>query len=90
MRKIVSSLLLLLPIFVLAQTNQTKPHTQRKLIAFIHVTVIDTTGAPAKPDMTAVIADHRIIALGKTGKVSVPDGAQVVDARGHYRKSISK
>jgi len=38
-----------------------------------HVTVIDATGSPAKPDMTVVIRDHRIVALGRTGAAALQD-----------------
>jgi hypothetical protein len=48
------------------------------------VTVIDATGAPAKPDMSIVVADGRIIALGKAGKVRLPRGAEIVNARGKF------
>src|SRR5436309_102252 len=60
-----------------------QPAAQRP-IAMTHVTVIDATGAPANPDQTVVIAQDRISALGKTGQVQVPAGAQVVDATGKY------
>ncbi len=42
------------------------------------------TGAPAKPDMAVVITSDRITALGKTGKVRLPTGAQLVDATGKF------
>ena len=53
-------------------------------LVFTHVTVIDATGAPAKPDMTVVVRGDRIEALGKTGKITVPRNAQVVDATGKF------
>ncbi len=53
-------------------------------LVFTHVTVIDATGAPAKPDMTVVVRGDRIEALGKTGKLAVPRNAQVVDATGKF------
>ena len=34
-------------------------------LAFTHVTVIDGTGAPARADMTAVVADGRIADLAQ-------------------------
>lgn len=84
MRKTLSSLLLflfLLPALLLAQQEQT---SQRKPLVFTHVTVIDATGAPAKPDMTVVITDERITALGRTGEIRVPQEAQVIDASGKF------
>jgi len=56
----------------------------QKALVFTHVTVIDATGAPAKPDMTVVIKGDRIAALGKTAKLDVPDNAYVVDATGKF------
>ncbi len=53
-------------------------------IAFIHVTVIDTTGGPAHPDMTVVIAGDRITQAGTTPLPAIPKGAKVVDATGKF------
>ncbi len=53
-------------------------------LAFIHVTVIDATGSPAQPDMTVVIVGDRIAAVGKSSVLSVPPGAQVIDATGKF------
>jgi amidohydrolase family protein len=53
-------------------------------LALTHVTVIDATGSPAQPDMTVVIDGGRIAAVGKSAEMSVPDGAQVVDATGKF------
>jgi imidazolonepropionase-like amidohydrolase len=75
--KIIWSLLLLsaLPFLSLAQT---------KTLVFTHVTIIDATGAPAKPDMIIVITGDRITALGPSGKLPIPKGAQVIDATGKF------
>jgi ankyrin repeat protein len=56
----------------------------QKALVFTHVTVIDATGAPAKPDMTVVIKGGRIAALGKTAKLDVPKNEHVVDATGKF------
>ncbi len=58
-------------------------HGQKTLV-FTHVTVIDATGAPAKPDMTVVIKGDRIAALGKTANLDMPENAHVVDATGKF------
>src|SRR5258708_74341 len=82
MRKVQALLLLLLlPLLLIAQSPQ---NSRTKPFVFAHVTVIDATGAPAKPDMTVVIIGNRIAALGETGKVRVPKDAQVMDATGMY------
>lgn len=65
-------------------TLSTLSLAQPKAIVFTHVTVIDATGAPAKPGMVAVITSDRITALGRSGEVSVPKDAQVVDATGKF------
>src|SRR5256714_4891305 len=82
MRKILTLLLItLLPTLFVAQTESI---SQSELLVFNHVTVIDMTGAPPKPDMTVVIAGNRITALGKSGKIRVPKSAHVIDATGKY------
>src|SRR5262245_46246557 len=48
------------------------------------VTVIDATGKPPLPNTTVLIRGDRIVALGKTGQLAVPAGAQEVDGRGKY------
>ena len=53
-------------------------------LVITHVTVIDATGAPPKPDMTLVVKGSRISGLGKTGTIKVPKGAQVVEAKGKF------
>jgi Sulfatase-modifying factor enzyme 1 len=55
-----------------------------KSLAITGVTVIDATGAPARPDMTVVVIGDRITAIGKPGEVGVPEGARVVDGKGKY------
>src|SRR5262245_55873280 len=57
---------------------------QEAVLAFTHITVIDATGAPAKPDMTVVIANGRISEIGKAGEVRLPAGANEVTATGKF------
>jgi enamidase len=52
------------------------------VIAITHVAVVDGTGAPAARDMTVVIRDGRIAALGPARRVRVPDGATLIDGTG--------
>jgi len=61
--------IILLPTLLVAD-RRTIP--QPKPLVFTEVTVIDATGAPAKPDMTVVIIGNRITTLGKSGKVKIP------------------
>lgn len=52
------------------------------LIVVQGVTLIDGTGAPARRNVTIVISDRHIVAVGREGEVKVPHGAMRVDARG--------
>ena len=51
-------------------------------IAITHVSVIDATGAATRPDLTVIVADERITAVGAANKVGIPRGAKVVDGSG--------
>ncbi len=73
-------LLLSLAITILARQSQ----FPTKSLVFTSVTVIDATGAPAKPNQTVIINGGRIAAIGETGKVTIPKDAQTIDARGKY------
>jgi imidazolonepropionase-like amidohydrolase len=55
-----------------------------KPLEITDVTVIDTTGAPAKPGQTVIVEGNRISQVGDAKKVHAPKGAQVVNARGLY------
>jgi imidazolonepropionase-like amidohydrolase len=81
MKKVLLFLLVWLPVGLVAQQGD---NNQQKTLVFTHVTVIDATGAPAKPDMTVVVRGDRIEALGKTSKLTFPRNAQVVDATGKF------
>jgi hypothetical protein len=80
MRTIALSLILFCSSLLLAQQRT----SSRQVLVFTHVTVIDATGAEAKPDMTVVIRDGRIAALGRSGKIRPPKSARVVDASGKF------
>jgi imidazolonepropionase-like amidohydrolase len=55
-----------------------------KLLVLTHVTVIDATGALARPDMTVVIAGDRITELDSAKQMPVPNDAHVVDGTGKF------
>ena len=55
-----------------------------RTLAITHVTVIEATGAPPKPDMTVVTTGNRISVIGAGANVVVPRGAQVVEGNGQY------
>ncbi|MGA7217106.1 MAG: amidohydrolase family protein [Candidatus Sulfotelmatobacter sp.] len=53
-------------------------------LAITHATVIDCTGAAAKPNSTVVVTGGLISAVGSSEAVTIPSGAQVVDAKGKF------
>jgi hypothetical protein len=63
---------------------QEGPSADQSPLAFTHVTVIDVTGAPAKPDMTVVVSGNHIMALGKSAQVTVPAHARVINANNKF------
>ena len=75
-----SLVILLLFCCVLSSQGQ----AQESSLAITHVTVIDMTGAPPQPDMTVVITGNRIRAIGKTGKLRLPNAAQLINGRGKF------
>ena len=82
MRKTLALLLILfLPSVLLAQATTTLP---ARPLVLMHVTVIDVTGGPSKPDMTVIVVSNHVAAVGKTGKVPIPKNAQVVEASGRF------
>ncbi len=52
-------------------------------VALAHVTLIDGTGAPARPHMTVIIRNGRIAAVQPDG-ARLPDGATVEDLTGRF------
>lgn len=53
-------------------------------IALIHVTIIDVRDGSARPDMTIVISDGRISAIGSSGVIRPPKPVRLVDGRGKF------
>lgn len=82
------SLFSLTAISAFAQASGKLPQAPGKTrpapLVFHHVTVIDATGAPARADMTVIVSGQHIVALGKSGRVRIPAGAQVIDATGKF------
>lgn len=53
-------------------------------VAITHVNLIDATGTPPQPDMTVIVRDQRIVAVGRSAALQVPADASVVDAHGKF------
>jgi imidazolonepropionase-like amidohydrolase len=77
------SMLCLVCLVPLLTAAQSKQFASRPL-EITDVTVIDTTGAPAKPGQTVTVEGNRISQVGDAKKVRAPKGAQVVNAHGLY------
>jgi imidazolonepropionase-like amidohydrolase len=56
----------------------------RPLIAFTHVNVVDGTEAAPRSDQTVVLQGNRIIIVGPTSNIPVPNGTRIIPAEGRY------
>jgi imidazolonepropionase-like amidohydrolase len=56
--------------------------TRSDLLAIVHGTLIDGTGAPAVPDSVVITRGDRILAAGPPSQVVIPSAATVLDAHG--------
>lgn len=59
------------------------PSSSELTLVFIHVNVIDGTGAQPRLD-TTVVVDHGRIAQVSDSNSKIPSNAQIIDARGKY------
>src|ERR1700757_2935078 len=76
--------LLALLLFGNIASAQTPPAAPERTLVLTHVAVIDATGSPIKPDMSVVIRNHKIVMIGVTAKLSMPDDAEIVDGTGKF------
>lgn len=53
------------------------------VVALTHVRVVDGLGAAPAEDQTVVVRDGKIAAVGPAGRVTIPQGAKVLDLAGH-------
>ena len=56
--------------------------TQTRPLVIQGATLIDGTGRPALTDSVVIVQDGRFQAVGNRGEVSIPQGAEVIDAKG--------
>lgn len=73
-----------------AQAPAAAPHPRSPFIsidtavvALEHVTIIDGTGTPARPDQTIIVEQGKIQTVGPAASVAVRAGARVLDLPGH-------
>ena len=81
MKKVLTALLLI-SVALSAAWSQTT--VAQNTLVISDVTVIDATGAPAKPHMTVIITGDRITRIAKTSEVAIPKNAQVIDVKGKF------
>jgi imidazolonepropionase-like amidohydrolase len=55
---------------------------QTQSVAIVGATLIDGTGRSAMTDSVVVVRNGRFEAVGKRGEVAIPQGAEVIDAKG--------
>jgi len=63
-----------------ADLAKTLAHKPTASLAFVHANLFDAESATVRPKSTVVITGNKITAVGDDGKVSVPAGAEVIDA----------
>jgi imidazolonepropionase-like amidohydrolase len=61
---------------------QGPPYKPDTPIAIVGGLLIDATGAPPRMDQTVVIQGERIVAVGPMDAITIPEGAEVIDAAG--------
>lgn len=57
---------------------------QAEWLALVHVDVLTMTSEQPLPDQTVLIHGDRISMLAPSAEVMIPEGARVIDGRGHY------
>lgn len=82
------SLLLLGLTFLAPCAPRLAPNVQAQapsgVVAIVGATVIDGTGAAAVADAVIVIRGNRIAAVGPRARVSVPNGARIIEGSGKF------
>jgi adenine deaminase len=66
----------------LREVNQVAQPPAASTIAIVGATLIDGRGGPAIPDSVVIVQGDRITAVGKRTSVTIPPGAEVVEANG--------
>src|SRR5437870_11305531 len=66
----------------LHEVNQVAKPDANHVVAIVGATLIDGRGGAPLLDAVVVVRGERIVAVGKRASVSIPAGAEVVDAKG--------
>ncbi|MGH7664393.1 MAG: amidohydrolase family protein [Gemmatimonadaceae bacterium] len=68
---------------VLSEETRSYVSVDAPVIALTHVKIIDGTGAAPREDQTVIIRGNMIAEVGPAASITVPDGAHVMELRGH-------
>ena len=63
---------------------QPKPSDDQTALVIAHVTVIDATGAPARPDTTVVVIGDHIAEIRNSRDTPIPRTARVIEGTGKF------
>jgi len=66
----------------LHEVNEVARPDANHILAIVGATLIDGRGGSPVVDAIVIVRGERIVAVGKRGSVSIPSGAEVVDAQG--------
>ncbi|HKS73727.1 MAG TPA: amidohydrolase family protein [Terriglobales bacterium] len=64
-----------------ATLAKTLGHKPSGPLAFVHANLFDSSRATIVPNSTVVITGNKITSVGEDGKIPLPQGAEVIDAR---------
>lgn len=86
--RLILPLMFFLSLVAAGQTTLSKEvmefvRVQSPVTALEHVRIIDGTGAAARADQTILISGGKIAAMGASGSVTIPDGANRMDFTGY-------
>jgi imidazolonepropionase-like amidohydrolase len=76
--------LLILCAFLTGFINFNSSGGSQPTLVLSGVTVIDTENGDLKPDYDVIISGDRIISLGPQGSITIPEGIEVIQAKGKF------
>ncbi|MGB9466585.1 MAG: amidohydrolase family protein [Candidatus Acidiferrum sp.] len=80
-RKVLNLTRFVFPVILLCCSCSSHPPPS---LAITHVTLIDATGEAPQPDMTVLLADEQIAAIGPSKSVSIPSSTKILDGTGKF------
>jgi imidazolonepropionase-like amidohydrolase len=65
-----------------ATLARTLAHKPAASLAFVHANLFDTESATVRPNTTVLITGNKIAAVGDDRQITIPKGAEIIDASG--------